>query len=113
MKLDTLDIGILKLLGKIRKPITTTDMAKELFTVQNNYQLKQKDNFIRARLKKLSKLGLVVSQQHFRHTNYTLCEHCLVLSGTPRISINGSTFRGQKGEYVFIVRDGSLEQILS
>jgi DNA-binding transcriptional regulator PaaX len=113
MKLDDLDIKILKFLGLIKKPITTTDMAKQLFVIKNDYELKQKDNFVRMRLKKLSTTGLVYSKEKNRHLYYTLCEHCLVLSGTPSIRINGSVFKGEKGEYIFIVKDGKLEQILS
>ena len=113
MKLDDIDIKILKFLGKLKKPVTTTDMAKELFALKDEYDLKKKDNFIRLRLKRLLKAGLVIGKEENNHTNYVLCADCIVISGLPRISINGTVFKGQKGDYVFIIKGGFLEQILS
>ena len=113
MKLDDIDIRILKFLGNMKKPTTTTDMAKELFTLRDDYELRKKDNFVRLRLKRLVKNGFVLSEEENNHTNYSLCRNCVVISGTPKIAVNGTSFKGQKGEYIFIIKDGFLEQILS
>lgn len=113
MKIDDIDIKILKILGLAELNITTTELAKKLFILKDEYDLKQKDNFIRIRLQKLTKNGLVSVKKEDNHKVYTLHANCLVLSGVPEILIANNSFKGEQGEYIFILKNNHLEQILS
>lgn len=111
--LDNNDIQILKHLCKIGSFVTTTDLAKKMFDVKDDHELKRKDNFIRSRLTQLVKKCFLITKKEDRYTNYYLSENCMVLHGTPKISINGDVFEGSEGDYVLIIKDGFLDKILS
>ena len=111
--LDNDDVQILKYLCKIGDFVTTTDLAKKMFNIKNEYELKKKDNFIRSRLNQLVKKKLLITKKEDRYTNYYLSENCMVLHGIPKISINGDIFEGSEGDYVFIIKKGFLDKILS
>lgn len=111
--LDDNDIQILKYLCRIGDFVTTTDLAKQMFDIKDEYELKKKDNFIRSRLNQLVKKGFLITKKENRYTNYYLSENCMVKHGTPKISINGDVFEGIEGDYIFIIKDGCLEKILS
>jgi hypothetical protein len=111
IKFDEIDIKIIKSLGA--NQLTTTELAKRIFICNNDYELKQQDNFIRNRLKKLETSGFIGSKEKNNHSIYFNNDNCVVFNGAPKIIINKMVFKGQKGEYIFIIKNGSLSQILS
>ena len=52
MNLDEIDLLIIKYTLQWKKR-TSTDLAKEIFCPKDDYELRKKDNLIRARIKKL------------------------------------------------------------
>ena len=51
---------------------TTTNLAKVIFQPKNDYELRIKDNFIRARLKKWTKFGILEKRENEGKTFYTV-----------------------------------------
>jgi len=44
---------------KLKSKITTSSLAKRLFEIKNDYELRKKDSYIRSWLKKWEKAGIV------------------------------------------------------
>lgn len=60
--IDDNDLKIIKILVEVeRNPqsITSTTLARKIFDIPNDYELRKKENFIRQRLNKLLSYGLV------------------------------------------------------
>jgi len=72
LRIDALDVAILDLLYHSKIKMTTTDIAKTLFYYENKYDLMRSDNFVRKRLKKLKKYGLVECIKENNKMYYTI-----------------------------------------
>jgi len=83
LKLDETDLGIIKELFK-KKLTSTTSMAKKIYPneINNLYDLKKKDMFIRSRLEKLNGIGLVeVSRDDGNALYFVNKKNCNLLRG--------------------------------
>ncbi|MHA1667578.1 MAG: hypothetical protein ACTSUR_02875 [Candidatus Heimdallarchaeaceae archaeon] len=58
VKIDEIDIKMFEII-KREKECTTTQIAKELFSPKDDYELRKKDVFIRKRLNKWVEVGLI------------------------------------------------------
>lgn len=68
MKIDNTDIKILFLFNELDDILTTSDIAKKIFEIKNDTDLRKKDSFIRARLTKLLKQKfLSISSENGTH----------------------------------------------
>lgn len=113
VKLDDLDISLIKYIGILEEPVTTTNVVKYFYAPKDTHTFKIKDNFIRTRLKKLVDRKVMTYTEEGGCGLYDLTNSYVVLSGKPVISINGTSFKGDTGVYVLVLKNDILESILS
>ena len=113
VKLDELDISLIKYIGLLGEPVTTTNVVKYIYAPKNNHEFKLKDNFIRTRLKNLVNKKVLKYTEEQGCGYYDLTDSYVVLSGKPVISINGTSFKGDSGVYVLVLKNDILASILS
>lgn len=80
MKLDRVDIDILYHLHQIRsgEEKSISEIAKEIFDVEDRRQLKSKDALVRSRLDKLSDYDFVIEVEESSPTAYYLNDHKVI-----------------------------------
>lgn len=79
-----------------------------MFGNLEGYDLKLKANFVRDRLKRLDKIGILYNVKSHNKRNYFLSKNCRVVKGKMRIgqkSISG------KGTFV-VIRSGGMRIVL-
>lgn len=79
-----------------------------MFGNLKNYDLKLKDNFVRSRLKRLNRIGILYSVESHNKRNYFLSKNCRVIRGKMRI---GQKTISGKGTFV-VVRGGGMKLVL-
>lgn len=80
-----------------------------MFGNLENYDLKLKDNFIRSRLKKLDKIGILDSKKSRNKKNYFLSKNCRVIRGKMQI---GKKVISGEGTFV-IIKSGGMRIIIA
>lgn len=105
MIIDEKDLKILKSLWDIKdKKIfpTTSDMAKKIFKkeIENAYDLRGKDAFIRTRLEKLDSLNLTTSKkENGKALYYINPQNCSFMEGDLILRNNGKNISLDKGNF--------------
>lgn len=80
-----------------------------MFGDLEGYDLKLKDNFVRSRLKRLDRIGILCSVKSHNKRNYFLSKNCRVARGRMRIgkkSISG-------GDTFVIIKIGGMRLIIA
>jgi len=70
MKNDMIILG--RIISEADKTMTTTELARKVFCVKNDYELRKKDAFIRKWLKKWAKKGIVIEENDGKKCYYKL-----------------------------------------
>ena len=106
MKIDKNDISLLKILWEIKKSetLSTTDLAKKIFSddIKNVYDLRKKDEFIRKRMKKWLKLG-VLDYETIKNRHYFFLLKENIKFGEAKVKI-----KGQKSDIKLNFKDSVL-----
>jgi len=89
--------------------ISSYDVAKKMFGNLEGYDLKLKDNFIRFRLQRLERIGVLDSVKFKNKTSYFLSKNCRIIKGKMRIG-RKSVFG--KGTFV-IIKIGGMRLIIA
>lgn len=80
-----------------------------MFGNLESHDLKLKDNFVRSRLKRLNRIGILYSVEAHNKRNYFLSKNCRVIRGKMRIgkkSISG-------GDMFVIIKIGGMRLIIA
>ena len=91
MNIDQVDIEILKVLNdyKSGEEITTWSLTKKIYpNLRSDYEGRKKDSFIRGRVGKLDKLGLIKLYRGKRADSYEIVEGRCFFQNTVFIKIN-------------------------
>jgi len=93
VNIDEIDLQIIDILYNLKdnETITTYQIAKIIFPyIEDEYEFKIKDNFIRTRLNKLAKYGLIKIDKASKKAYYFLilnnCYYKILKSKNPKIS---------------------------
>jgi len=74
MEIKRKDIEILCHLLSVKKEVTTTELARQVFNVSDRYELIKKDSFIRNWFRRFEKMGVVRKLRNKDKTYYALNE---------------------------------------
>jgi len=101
MKLDRVDIDILYHLHQIQtgEEKSISEIAKEIFNVNDRRELKSKDALVRSRLDKLADYDLVIEVEESSPTSYYLNDH-KVIFGDITVDIEAE-FQEKEEQYQF------------
>lgn len=89
MNIDKIDKQIFEcFIRKKDKELTTSDVAKEIFPIDNKYELIKKTSMIDYRIKKWKEIGLIIKKKN-RKKNYFRLDKRRVHYGKGELKVNG------------------------
>lgn len=85
IKIDQVDLQIISMFKSLKdeEKITTCDIAKKVFDINNNYELRIKTTLIQNRLTKLADYGVITIEKKGKTVyfiNEKLCHKALILN---------------------------------
>lgn len=108
--LDKFDAKIINILvSGDEGEISSYDVAKKMFGDLKKHDLKLKDNFVRSRLKRLDRIGILYSVKTHNKRNYFLSKNCRVIRG--KMQIGQKTISGV--DTFVIIKIGGMRLIIA
>jgi len=107
MRIDDTDIRIIDSFFQIEQA-TTSEIAKRIFQISNDYELRVKDNLIRNRLNKLVSFGIIKSEKQVNgnKTYYVDENKCKKLMGDLIFKKGDLELNLIKGSFILIKSNG-------